>query len=106
MSELNKETGTLGSRCHEDIFNFDVPDTEVLRKACREAIVDAGCSIRGYLYVLFEPQGETHVWVIAESHVAVHTWPERQALAIDVFSCIGKESAKMILRHIVDKLRY
>ena len=35
----------------------------------------------------FEPQGITGVAVLAESHIAIHTWPEVGYAAVDVFTC-------------------
>ena len=35
----------------------------------------------------FNPQGVSGVVVIAESHVAIHTWPEHDYAAVDIFSC-------------------
>lgn len=35
----------------------------------------------------FAPYGVSGVVVIAESHLTVHTWPEHNYAAVDVFSC-------------------
>jgi len=35
----------------------------------------------------FSPYGVTAVVVIAESHLAVHTWPEFRYAAVDLFTC-------------------
>jgi len=35
----------------------------------------------------FSPQGLTGVVLLAESHVALHSWPEFNYLAIDIFTC-------------------
>ena len=35
----------------------------------------------------FSPHGVSGVVVIAESHVAIHTWPEHGFAAVDIFSC-------------------
>jgi len=39
----------------------------------------------------FQPQGLTGVVLLAESHIAIHAWPEINYLAIDIFTC-GKKS--------------
>ncbi len=39
----------------------------------------------------FFPQGVTAFILLAESHISIHTWPERNYVAIDIFSC-GKNS--------------
>ena len=35
----------------------------------------------------FSPQGITGVVLLAESHIALHLWPEINYLAIDIFTC-------------------
>ena len=39
----------------------------------------------------FNPKGITGVVLLAESHIALHSWPEIDYLAIDIFTC-GKKS--------------
>lgn len=49
----------------------------------------------------FEPHGVSAVLILAESHMAVHTWPEHHYLHIDLFTCSPKTNVKvlkMILR--------
>lgn len=36
---------------------------------------------------LFKPYGITYVAIIAKSHVSIHTWPEKNTIALDIFSC-------------------
>jgi len=33
------------------------------------------------------PFGVSGIVVIAESHLAIHTWPERRYAAVDIFTC-------------------
>ncbi|MBZ1345227.1 MAG: adenosylmethionine decarboxylase [Candidatus Nealsonbacteria bacterium] len=35
----------------------------------------------------FSPQGITGVILLQESHIALHSWPEKNYLAIDIFTC-------------------
>ncbi len=35
----------------------------------------------------FDPQGVTAVALLAESHISVHTWPEKGMAVCDVFTC-------------------
>ena len=67
-------------------------DLAALRTLCLEAVVAAGLTPVGELFHRFppvedEPQGITGVVLLAESHVAVHTWPERGAVTLDVYVC-------------------
>ena len=35
----------------------------------------------------FEPQGVTCLYMLSESHVSLHTWPEKKTCSVDVFCC-------------------
>ncbi len=38
----------------------------------------------------FSPQGITGIILLAESHIALHAWPEWNYLAVDIFTCGGE----------------
>ncbi len=61
---------------------------EALRRLCVQAVRDAGLTPVGELFHRFPPPGGvTGVVLLAESHVAVHTWPELAAVTLDVYVC-------------------
>lgn len=60
---------------------------EALRQACIEAVERAGLTIVGDRFHQFEPQGVTGAVILAESHLAIHTWPEMGSVTIDVYVC-------------------
>lgn len=62
-------------------------DAAGLRKTMVEAIAEAGGTYVTDVFHSFSPHGLSGVVVIAESHVALHTWPEHQYAAVDIFSC-------------------
>mgnify|MGYP000007971409 CR=1 FL=1 len=35
----------------------------------------------------FDPQGVTCVAMLAESHISIHTWPEKKMAVCDIFTC-------------------
>ncbi len=35
----------------------------------------------------FKPQGKTLIYILAESHLALHSWPEHNLIHIDLLSC-------------------
>lgn len=49
--------------------------------------VDTHLTVVKKIEHLFEPQGETLVWILSESHFAVHTYPEHQYLSFDIYIC-------------------
>jgi len=62
-------------------------DALALRTACLDAVADAGLTIVGDRFHQFEPQGVTGAVILAESHLAIHTWPEMGSVTLDVYVC-------------------
>lgn len=60
--------------------------------AAIEAARQAGVTIVQSVFHQFSPQGVSGVLVIAESHISVHTWPEKGYAAVDLFTC-GKHAS-------------
>lgn len=54
---------------------------------CDAALRQSGATILDRARYQFMPVGLTSVWVLGESHCALHTYPEANYLAIDVFTC-------------------
>lgn len=50
----------------------------------------AGATIIDSIFHHFEPYGVSGVVVIAESHFAIHTWPEHNFASVDLFTCGDK----------------
>ena len=50
-------------------------------------LLEAGFNILNYMEHPFEPQGFTAVWLLAESHCALHTFPEEQKTYVELTSC-------------------
>jgi S-adenosylmethionine decarboxylase len=56
--------------------------------ALKEAAIVAGATILHSHFHHFTPNGGVSgVLVLAESHISIHTWPERDFAAIDIFMC-------------------
>lgn len=62
-------------------------DVDAVRSAALEVADKLGARVLGVTEHVFEPQGVTVIVAIAESHVSVHTWPEHDYAAVDVFTC-------------------
>lgn len=43
----------------------------------------------------FEPIGLTLVYILSESHLAIHTWPEHKLLHLDLVTCSNLEKDAM-----------
>ncbi len=89
--------------------------TAALRGICLGAVERAGLTPVGELFHRFapapgqedaSPPGITGVVLLAESHLAVHTWPELGAATLDVYVCnLGADNsarAELLLAALVD----
>lgn len=69
-----------------DATNLDDPE-KIDRTLC-EAALAAGATILHSHFHHFTPNGGVSgVVVLAESHISIHTWPERNFAAVDIFMC-------------------
>lgn len=60
---------------------------EPLRALCLRVIAEAGLAVVGERFHQFTPQGVTGAVLLAESHLAVHTWPEIGTVTTDLYVC-------------------
>jgi S-adenosylmethionine decarboxylase len=69
-------------------------DGDGLRRATLAAVQRAGLTPVGELFHPFPGGGITGVVLLAESHVALHTWPELGAATLDVYVCnVGADNS-------------
>ncbi len=74
-----------------------VDDLGLMESTFHRAIQAAGATLLHIHLHHFTPEGGiSGVAVLAESHISVHTWPERGFAAFDVFMCGDSEPQKAI----------
>ena len=72
-------------------------DPEQIDAALRQAAKAAGATLlHSHLHQFDGGQGVTGVALLAESHISIHTWPEYDYAAIDVFMCGGSQPEKSV----------
>lgn len=65
-----------------------IDDIELVEEALRESAIVAGATILHCHLHHFQPNGGiSGVLVLAESHISIHSWPERGYAALDIFMC-------------------
>jgi S-adenosylmethionine decarboxylase len=84
MKGLHLTADLAGCPCNDAAHT----DPAALRALCLAAVAASGLRAVGELFHRFPaPGGVTGMVLLAESHVAVHTWPELAAVTIDVYVC-------------------
>jgi S-adenosylmethionine decarboxylase proenzyme len=86
-------------------------ELEALRALCLAAVRAAGLQPVGELFHRFAPApgataaaGITGVVLLAESHLAVHTWPELASVTLDVYVCNFGDDNSARARVLLDAL--
>lgn len=79
-------------------------DADGLRTTILDAIREAGGTYVTDVFHQFSPHGLSGVVVIAESHVAIHTWPEHRFAAVDIFSCTRTLDQDQIIARLAEWL--
>ena len=69
--------------CSSEVLN----DVLQIEKGMVDAAKNAGATVINSTFHHFSPYGVSGVVVIQESHLAIHTWPEFQYAAVDLFTC-------------------
>lgn len=62
-------------------------DIERIQKLMEAAARAGGMTIVTSVFKAFQPQGVTGVVVLEESHLSIHTWPEKGYAAVDCYTC-------------------
>ncbi len=69
-------------------------DAVRIERALVDAVRAMGAKVLGIHIHRLSPQGVSGVVVISESHLTIHTWPERGEAAVDLFTCGDAVSAR------------
>lgn len=56
-------------------------------------------------YHQFEPFGVTGFILLSESHVSIHTWPEKEYIAVDLFTCGPKSKARKAFNILINEFK-
>jgi len=81
-----------------------INDVEFIESSFLEATRASGATIISHNFHKFSPHGISGVVVIAESHVSIHSWPEYNYAAVDIFTCGDTIDPWVIQEHLKEAL--
>jgi spermidine synthase/S-adenosylmethionine decarboxylase len=91
-------------RCEPRLLN----DAGALRELCLDVCSTPGLTAVGQVFHQFGsaevPAGATGAVVLAESHLAVHTWPELRAVTLDLYVCNFSQDNSAAARAACERL--
>jgi S-adenosylmethionine decarboxylase len=79
-------------------------DPEAIRALIRAGAAAAGTQLLSEVVHRFQPVGVTGLGLLAESHLAVHTWPERGYAAVDLMTCSAEGDLDRVVACLRDAL--
>ena len=87
-------------RCDREKLN----DESSLRCILNRAAKLANATVLNLISNKFEPQGVTAIALLAESHISIHTWPESNYSAVDIFTCGQNMLPELASRYLIQAL--
>jgi ornithine decarboxylase len=79
-------------------------NSQFLRDSLELALNKAGATVCEMTYKEFEPQGVTVLALLSESHASIHSYPERGAVFVDVFTCGRRADPELAVQLLRDML--
>jgi spermidine synthase len=100
MNGLHLIGDLTGCRCDPQLLL----DGASFKAKCVEMVAASGLTTMDATFHTFDGGGFTGTVVLAESHLAIHTWPERQGLTLDVYVCNYSADNSVKARKLFDQL--
>ena len=88
-------------RCDREKLN----DESFLRCILNRASKLANATVLNLISNKFEPQGVTAIALLAESHISIHTWPESNYSAVDIFTCGQNMLPELASQYLIESLK-
>ena len=79
-------------------------DESFLRCTLNRAAKLAKATVLNLISNKFEPQGVTAIALLAESHISIHTWPESNYSAVDIFTCGQNMMPELASQYLIESL--
>jgi len=79
--------------------------TRQMRQIVERVVKKSGLNVICSAYHQFKPHGVTCVYLLKESHLAIHTWPEVNYAAVDIFTCDRTGKAEKVLELLKEEFQ-
>ena len=102
------EYSTFGRHVAVDTWGVDfklLNDSEWLQSQLIEAAEVSGATVLSVQAKQFDPQGATVLVMLSESHISIHTYPEKGFAAIDCYTCGETVDPQLAIDYLVSVLK-
>ena len=118
--EASKKNQILSSFCNDQKLNHQskhlllelygcdyekLNDESFLRCTLNKGAKLANATVLNLISNKFEPQGVTAIALLAESHISIHTWPESNYSAVDIFTCGQNMLPELASKYLIEALK-
>jgi S-adenosylmethionine decarboxylase proenzyme len=87
----NQQYNSSGKHMICDIKNIKnhslIHDLEHIKHILDTICINNNFTILNKIEHIFEPQGLSILYLLSESHISIHTFPERNYIAFDLYTC-------------------
>ena len=93
MIKKKVKNAHMGQHLLIEVYNVSVEklnDAKKIEERCVSACQTENLRVLNTYTHQFDPVGVTCTVTLGESHLCCHTWPEKQCVAIDIFTCGSK----------------
>ncbi|WP_442596977.1 adenosylmethionine decarboxylase [Neobacillus sp. D3-1R] len=98
---------TYGRHIIADVWGIEfnrINDIEFLKQHMHKAAEKCGATILAMEYKVFQPCGATVFLLLSESHLSIHTYPEKGFAAIDGYTCGEKVNPEVAIHYLLSVL--
>jgi len=86
------------------IYNFtdwiDETDPETIKRRFDWLLVSSGFGVLSFSEHYFKPYGYSSLYLLSESHLAIHTFPEEGQTYIELSSCVNKPYRRFLSLYV------
>tara|TARA_B100000965_G_scaffold371972_1_gene361335 strand:- start:47 stop:490 length:444 start_codon:yes stop_codon:yes gene_type:complete len=104
---INNECNFQGKHLLLELYecnNQKLNDELYLRCLINQSAKLAKATVLNLISNKFEPYGVTAIALLAESHLSIHTWPESNYAAVDIFTCGSNMCPEKASQFLIENL--
>jgi S-adenosylmethionine decarboxylase len=99
---------TYGRHIAVDVWGVDfaiLDNVDFLQQIMIEAAEKSLATVLSAMNKKFDPNGCTILILLSESHLSIHTYPEKEFAAIDCYTCGKKVDPQIAVDYIIELLK-
>ncbi|MCH5584092.1 adenosylmethionine decarboxylase [Shimazuella sp. AN120528] len=105
---MSQEFNTFGREVVLDVKGVDfqlLNNVRELEQQLVDAAEECDATVVGVLPVKFNPQGATVAVVLSESHLTIHTYPEKGFAGLNCYTCGSSVDPELAIRYLIEVMK-